>query len=443
MARRRRFLTAREQHEMLSPWRGNLRKAASDEHNELGVAPGPHWLSIERHLVDEDYRDEWEGSDESYEDDPEMVHEMHGSGAEALKRMQEVAGSWDCTVSEYPSEHRVDGGLPGTRYFQFDGPKKGEIQGYAELRPRPVPIQDYRPDDDAYPEMNRSLLSNRLAAMNELDWDTFTRAIGDDPDERPTAITDAGDTYYVMPPWEHHEQPVNGFGEVVESEHPEMWALIHRYDPDNGFWDHAVTYHPTMDHAKGAAEHHHVTGDAPGRWPGTVPHSDYDPDDVEYWPQRAQNMEDEREAYYDDEDDDDDRDPLPPMPDVTLKDRKDAGLRWQKYLDGRELFYGGDDSGSSQRHYDVVQERGDSPNNAHHRGKFRVLWSKPGYSSSTGQNAAPDGSFEEEHGGLSYHPSLEDAMTWAEQHNQKNSWNPETDPFDPRTFGASREDDDR
>lgn len=434
----RRILSARERVELLMAWRRTATDDVQEPEDGIKPSPGPHRLSIERHLLDEDYREDWMGSDESYVSDPEMVHENHASGAEAVNRMRDVAADWACTVSEYPGDSRADGGEPGTRYFQFDGPEEGEIQGYAELRPRPVPKQDYRPGDDAYPALNRSLLSRRTAAMRELDWDTFTEAIGNDPDEQPTAITEAGDTYYVMPPWKHHEQPVNGFGDVVKSEHPEMWALIHRYDPDNGFWDHAVTYHPTMDHAKGAAEHHHVTGEAPGRWPGTVPHSDYDPDDVEYWPERAQNTEDERE---DDGDDGDDRDPLPPVPDMSLKDREDGGLRWQKHLDGRELFYHGDATGTSQHQYEVVQERGDNPSNAQHRGKFRVLWHKPGYNGSTSRNAAPDGSFQEEHGGLGWHPSLEDAMAWAEQHNRKHSWNPETDPFDPRTFGASRDDD--
>lgn len=414
------------------------------------VKPGPHRLSIERHLVDEDYTPpDW----------VEQVfnHEVHPTGLHALRRLQEVAEAHGCEVEPYHSDE--DG--EHTRHYELAGPEPGEVQGCAKLDA----VDDVReplhgdlgevdpgwdPDDDQDPFDPRLIGASRTAAMGELSWKPEGEGWLDHPDENDSIQSAQGDddwqhTYHVLAPWRHDAMAVNGFGERVDSEQPHMWGLVHRFDPDNGFWDHAVTYHPTEDHAKGAAEHHHITGDAPGRWPGTVPHSDYDADHVESWPDIAENVDREREEQeeeewdedYENDGDHDDGKPRLSMPDISIKDRKNS-LKWQKYLDGRELFYNGESTSTSEHSYDVKQEHGDKPNRTHLRGKFRVFWHKPYYSSANGQTAAPDGSFQEEHGGLNYHDTLEGALDWAEKHNQEHSWDPERDPFDPRTFGAAR-----
>jgi hypothetical protein len=157
----------------------------------------------------------------------------------------------------------------------------------------------------------------RTASMKELDW----KPEGEDwlghPDENDsvhTANSDDWHSYHVLAPWRHDAVAVNGFGERVKSEHPDMWALIHRYEPNIG-WEHQVTYHPTQDHAKGAAEHHHVTGEAPSKWPGTVSHSDYDEDRVEMWPELAEDFENR--------DDDDDTGEEENTPDWNPDDKQD------------------------------------------------------------------------------------------------------------------------
>ena len=111
-------------------------------------APGPHLLSIERHLVDEDYRDEQLDAG-THLLNPELAHEVHPSERQAIDRMHEVAQGWGCEVNEYdPDEDSPEPPQPDVRYFQFDGPEEGEVQGYAELRPHTghhtaaAPVQD-------------------------------------------------------------------------------------------------------------------------------------------------------------------------------------------------------------------------------------------------------------------------------------------------------------
>lgn len=707
----RRFLSAREQIELLMAWR----RTATDDVREPGddlikPSPGPHRLSIERHLLDEDYRDDWVGSDESYESDPEMVHENHGSGAQAVNRMRDVAADWGCTVSEYPGDSRLDGGEPGTRYFKFDGPEEGEVQGYAELRPRPVPKQDYRPGDDAYPALNRSLLSRRTAAPDrgkplqwvrpphydreayraepgdhysyhvdsprkggfdvwnphvpwpdmwslshggpvgegedqswydsphvyfpskeeameaaaahhvlgvdplehpsarrkedyrltpeqeravaenrkkyhigepdpDFEWDdgdeddaappgvfvppkyhpnpdadfgeagyygptgemygthreryledlfhghlvdltdqeaidsyehqrkqpgfrgsdledtmwtnisnryeesgdhddfheegdedlghpkivdyfnkvhgcdehlwtppdmhephgnfgehpegwdpdddqdpfdprligaarTITAARGlnweqsdyDLPDTQYNAWGKNDDHYNVLAPGHHADFAVNGFGERVDSEHPEMWALIHRFEPQIG-WEHQVTYHPTREDAMGAAEHHHATGEAPVKHPGAVPHSDYDEDRVEMWPEIAEQYEDE----WEEENLIPDELRLPPEY-PGYADRKN-GLDWSyedRYRDDPPSYEAG---GAGRAHYSITGPHHDEP---HPDGPYSLRWYDPHVA-----DAIPPGelSYQSPHAGISRHRSIEDAMSFAENHN--------------------------
>ena len=93
------------------------------------VKPGPHTLSIERHLVDEDYTPfQWHT--------PVFKDDVHPNGRLALDRLQDVADSWGCDVEPYYGGGRFQ--IPDndtTRYYKFTGPEEGEVQGYAKLRP--------------------------------------------------------------------------------------------------------------------------------------------------------------------------------------------------------------------------------------------------------------------------------------------------------------------
>lgn len=534
MTRRRRFLTAREQHEMLSPWRTaasdekrplewkrkedykltpEQEKAVAAHHKEYNIgghdddfvwddgneddAPEGVWTPPPYHKDDYSLPLDAEATRPHFDEDNDdllIPGEMYGTHRERYledvfhghlvdltdqetidsyehqRKQPNFKGSdledtmWTNIANRYEGsgehddvndEGDEDFGHPkivdyfnkvhGCDEHMWSPPDRHEPHGnFGDHDP------NWDPDAGQDPFDPRLFGASRTAAMNELDWDTFTNAVGDDPDEFPSAVTDSGDRYHVAPPWKHDEVPLNGFMDTVESEHPEMWALIHRYDPDNGFWDHAVTYHPSMEHAKGAAEHHHVTGEAPGRWPGTVPHSDYDPDDVEYWPERAQNMEDEREAYEDDEDDDE-----PGEPELPL-DTRNRGLKWRfndydKYHAPRYMAEHPENPTypAYQPGYDPISYEVQGPHAAdnglgHPEGSYSVRWLAPGW-----QGDKPEGYMTGEYqsnlSGRGYHKNLEDAIRWAENHAHSHGaegFDPDDypDPFDPRTFGASRDD---
>jgi hypothetical protein len=285
----------------------------------------------------------------------------------------------------------------------------------------------------------------RMAAMRELDWEKPTQAFGHDPDEVISAYSSNDDLYHVVAPWKHHEAPaVNGFGDQVESEHPEMWALIHRFEPNIG-WEHQVTYHPTGEHAMGAAEHHAVTGDAPGRYPGAVPHSDYDPDRVESWPDLAEE--------FDNRDDDDDERPEEEWGDPEIPLNRGNGLKWRynNYWKDMAPRYMADFPenpdhpaimpGYKPTSYTVQGPHGPDNGLAHPEGSYSVRWHAPGW-----QEDAPrgymTGEYQSNRSGRGYHRSLEDALRWAENHAvPRIDWNPDENPGpdDPRIKGAGRQ----
>lgn len=139
---------------------------------------GPHQLSLERPLVDEDYAEQWEDSDESNEGDPEMSHELHPSGSGAIQRLHDIASQWGYEPHEYDGSKRLDKGEEGTRYFQIGSPQEGGIAGFAELRPHKVPTQQYRPPEDAYPQMNPAKLSwYRTASHSQANISLYPRSM--------------------------------------------------------------------------------------------------------------------------------------------------------------------------------------------------------------------------------------------------------------------------
>jgi hypothetical protein len=282
----------------------------------------------------------------------------------------------------------------------------------------------------------------RMAAMRELDWEKPTQAFGQDPDEVISAYSSNDDLYHVVAPWKHHEAPaVNGFGDQVESEHPEMWALIHRFEPNIG-WEHQVTYHPTGEHAMGAAEHHATTGAAPGRYPGTVPHSDYDADRVEYWPEMAEE--------FDNREEDDNERPEEEWgdPEIPL-DGRHNGLEWtfNNYWKDEAPRYRGkhpdERLAGDSPDYTVQGPHGPDNGLAHPEGSYSVDWQEPGHHD---EKSPLTGEYQNNHSGMSYHRSLEDALRWAENHARTRNGHPgefldpdeHQDPFDPRLFGANR-----
>jgi hypothetical protein len=110
--------------------------------------PGEHKLSIERHLIDEDYLEEQLDSG-THLLDPEMSHEYHPSEQDALDRMRDVSDDHGTEVVEYHDHAAPE---PGVRYFRFEGPEEDECQGYAELRPN---ADGQRPGRTALTETRR------------------------------------------------------------------------------------------------------------------------------------------------------------------------------------------------------------------------------------------------------------------------------------------------
>jgi hypothetical protein len=84
-------------------------------------------LTIERHLIDENYADEQLEQGTHLLDPEVVVDSTHLTRASAMQRMADIAAQWGCEPVPEPDE--------GDDAYAFCGPEEGERQGYAWLRP--------------------------------------------------------------------------------------------------------------------------------------------------------------------------------------------------------------------------------------------------------------------------------------------------------------------
>ena len=489
--KRRRFLSAREQCEMLAPWRGTLPRMAADdnrgdenfewddEDEDDGPPAPPGVWTPPRYDEDGNYGPTggmYGTHDERYLEDVFHGHLVDLTDQESIDAYEhqrtkpKFKGSgledtmWTNIANRYEGSGEHDD-INEEGDEDFGHPKIvdyfNKVHGCDEHIWKPPDLHEphgnfgdhpegWDPDDDQDPFDPRLIGASRTAAMGELNWKPEGEGWLDHPDENDSIQSAQGDddwqhTYHVLAPWRHDAMAVNGFGERVDSEQPHMWGLVHRFDPDNGFWDHAVTYHPTEDHAKGAAEHHHITGDAPGRWPGTVPSSDYDADHVESWPDIAENVDRDREE-------DDDGRPEEEWGDPEAPLNRGNGLKWRyyNYWKDRAPSYMAEYPENAHHpatmpgeddfvEYEVQGPHGPDNGLAHPEGSYSVRWKAPGWQGDRPKGYMT-GEYQSNLSGRGYHPTLEDAMRWAENHANPGASDPDEnpDPDDPRIKGANR-----